>query len=434
MSPKFKPNTLVMWDIKQEPLIARYVKEFLDILDINERGVVSTKKIFSIMVFSKILTQNIQLVGIVELDIRNSLIEKTLFRVKKHKRQDIHSFRRSLAVEVKHYIDQPIEKYTILLPFHSSPQNQISIKQIQILGVKLKFSNWGYVKRNFEFSKFLLAAKIHLQRQNGQIDLESLFIPVLVQTEARTPREGFDKASQAFDLLRAILDLYFHYSSYSMQWGGYPKHLAKVLPPPVYCVFKTTGEFELFLFNVPKLEEYSLNSIDTQGIQYLRNLARSFKTSPKEEQTLYLVVESLQKYAQAHETNEWRLAFLIFWQILELLTLQSSDQLNMKNVISRIGILLRQDTKATDLLSALYDTRNELVHKGYFPAEKGLDEVSLVKSITERVINQVFSKAKILSTKASLQRYYDHAGTNDTDLSNRQRVIGVILRERKPKK
>ena len=434
MAVKLKPTQLVKWDKKDEPLIKRYLKEILDILEVKEDGRVETTKGFSLMLFRKILVQNIELFGIEALDVRQGLVYKTVFRLKKLKKQDIHGFRRSLAAEVKHYLDRPIEKYTILLPFHASSNNPPPIKQIEILGIRLLFSNWKYVRDKLEFQRFLQDADLFLRRQNGRIDIESHFIPVLVEVEARNGREGFDKASPAFDLMRAIFDLYHHYGAYNEQWGGYPRPLSKVLPPPVYCVFKDSGEFDLFLYSTPKLEEFQNNSIDAQEIKYLRKLARNFRVVPKETETLSLIVEALQKYAQAHETNEWRLAFLLLWQILELITLQSSEQFTMRNVISRIGILLRHDPKAADLLSALYDTRNEFVHQGNFPDEQGLQEVSLVKSIAERAINQVFSRAKKLPTKASLQRFYDNAGTNDSELSDRQRVIGVILRERRLKK
>ena len=434
MPVKLKPTQLVKWDKKDEPLIKRYLKELLDILEIKEDGRVETTRGFSLMLFRKILVQNLELFGIDALDVRQGLVYKTVFRLKKLKKQDIHGFRRSLAAEVKRYLDRPIEKYTILLPFHVSSNNPPPIKKIEILGVELLFSNWGYVRKNFEFPRFLQESDMYLRRQNGRIDIESRFVPVLVEAEARNAREGFDKVSPAFDLMRVIFDLYHHYGTYNEQWGGYPRPLSKVLPPPVYCVFKNTGEFELFLYSTPKLEEFQQNAINAQEIKYLRKLARNFRAVPKETETLSLIVEALQKYAQAHETNDWRLAFLLLWQILELITLQTSEQFTMKNVISRIGVLLRHDPKAADLLLALYDTRNEFVHLGNFPEEQGLQEVSLVKSIAERAINQVFSRAKKLPSKASLQRFYDHAGTNDADLSDRQRVIGVILQERKPKK
>jgi hypothetical protein len=388
---KLKPTQSVKWDKKDEPLIKRYLKELLDILEIKEDGRVETTKGFSLMLFRKILVQNLEFFGIDALDVREGLVYKTVFRLKK-------------------------------------------LKKIDILGVELLFSNWGYVRKNFEFPRFLQEADIYLSRQNGRIDIESRFVPVLVRVEARNAREGFDKVSPAFDLMRAIFALYHHYGRYNEQWGGYPRPLAKVLPPPVYCVFKNAGEFKMFLYSTPKLEEFQHNAISNQEIKYLRKLARNFKTTPEQTDTLLLIVEALQKYAQAHETNEWRLAFLLLWQILELITLQTSEQFTMKNVIGRIGVLLRHDPKAADLLAALYDTRNEFVHQGNFPDEQGLQEVSLIKSIAERAINQVLSRAKKLPTKASLQRFYDHAGTNDAELSDRQRVIGVILQERKPKK
>jgi hypothetical protein len=44
MPVKLKPTQLVKWDKKDEPLIKRYLKELLDILEIKEDGRVETTK------------------------------------------------------------------------------------------------------------------------------------------------------------------------------------------------------------------------------------------------------------------------------------------------------------------------------------------------------------------------------------------------------
>jgi hypothetical protein len=431
MSVKFRPTDLVKWDKKNEPTITFYLKELLDILEIKEDGRVETTKGFSLMIFRKILVQNLILFGIDAIDVREGLVFKTVFRLKKFKKQDIYGFRRSLASEVKHYLDQQKQSFVVLFPLHVSPNNLATIRQIRILESKLVFTNWSYVKNHFDFQTFLRDAELYLQREVDRIDIETRFVPVMVYVEARNAREGFDKVSPAFDLMRAIFNLYDHYGRYNIQWGGYPRPIATILPPPLYCIFKITGEFDLFLYNTPKMDSYNQNAIDIQEIRFLRKIVRNFRTQPTEKETLHLLTEALQKYGQAHETNEWRLAFLLLWQVIELITLQSSEQLNMKQVINRAAILLNKDTKDIHLLSALYETRNELVHKGYFPDEKGLEEVSLIKNIAERVIGKLFDKVKKLPTISSLQRYYDHASSGDSDLSDRSRVINIIIRDRK---
>jgi hypothetical protein len=431
MTVRFLPKELVKWEQKQEPLIARYLKEYLDILEVNANGEVTTSKAFSMMMFGKIIVQNIELKNITEFDLRELMVQKTLFRIKKNKKQDIHGFRRSLASDVKRYLDRPLQSFVVLFLLHVSPNNLSGIRQIKILNLKLEFTNWAYIKNHFDFPTFLREANVYLHRGVEQIDIETRFVPILVSVDARNAQEGFDKVSPAFDLMRAILDLYNQYGRYNFQWGGYPRPIAKILPPPVYSIFNSDGKFDQLLYNVPKIDIYNINAIDVQEIKFLRKLARNFVAPPNKNETLYLIIDALQKYGQANVTNEWRLAFLLLWQVLELITLQSSEQLNMRTVISRVTILLLQDTKTADLLSALYETRNQLVHKGNFPEERGLEEVSLIKNVAERAIVQLLSKQKNLPTISSLQRYYDHASSNKTDLSDRSRVINLILRDRK---
>jgi len=74
MSIKFRPTQLVNWDKKDEPLIKRYLKEFLDILEIREDGRVETTKTFSLMLYRKILVQNIEFFGIDALDVKEGLV------------------------------------------------------------------------------------------------------------------------------------------------------------------------------------------------------------------------------------------------------------------------------------------------------------------------------------------------------------------------
>jgi hypothetical protein len=134
------------------------------------------------------------------------------------------------------------------------------------------------------------------------------------------------------------------------------------------------GKYEIYYYNLADYAEYKENKVARQALADAQNLANKL-TAIDDKSTEKLLVEALQKYGRALDTDEWRLTFLELWQILELLTLQSNEQLNMKQVLSRINCLLNQNELIKDLLAMLYETRNRLVHEGHFSHRRGLEMV-----------------------------------------------------------
>jgi hypothetical protein len=206
--------------------------------------------------------------------------------------------------------------------------------------------------------------------------------------------------------------------------------LATILPPPVYGTFAEDGRLQKLFFNTVRYESYGPNHLKDYDIGEVRRLANRPKEPENDSQTMAVLIEALEKYGEALDTSEWRLAFLLLWQILELITLQTSEKLNMNTVKNRVISLLNQDRLARDLLSALYRTRNSLVHRGSFPDAEGPREVSLLKYIVERATNALFSLLRTCPTKASLQRYYELISASNTELADRQRLTRNILRRR----
>jgi hypothetical protein len=145
-----------------------------------------------------------------------------------------------------------------------------------------------------------------------------------------------------------------------------------------------------------------------------------------------LVVDAMIKYGEGLETDEWSRAFLVLWQVLEVLTLQSEGRMNMAEIGDRIALLLGQHQQERDLLAALAETRNKLVHVGTYPDEYGLDEMQWLKGIVEDSIDSLMSRwAPRLKTRQDLRLLYGSLGLGDTELKQRIRVNGAVLSWRK---
>lgn len=426
---KLKPTELIKWKPNLEEIVSRNIKAYMDILSVDADGKVKTSKGFELDAYMKILSQNIEIYNISSPEIKRRLLFKAGFtRLKKYKNQNIHTFRRALSAEVQKYLSLPVKQYWIFFPLHVVHDQLKNFRSFKILGKKLFFRNWEYVQKHFMLDKFIENTQFRLQKSN--VSLGSDFTPVMILSEGRDLNEVFDGAQRIFDLFRCLLNLLSQFGAYHRQFGWPPKPLAKILPPPVYGVFNLDGTFVNYYQDMATYPEYGKNYLSLNKISAGRKLANILKTPKSNDDTVQLIIVALEKYGRALDTTEWPLAFLELWQILELLALQTSEQFNMKNVKNRVDILLQKSQFAKDLLQALYETRNALVHEGHFPHRQGVEEIGLLKYIVEVSINGMFKQLKNFRTRGSLAKFYDYSPVNNLDLAESHRVISVIQKQR----
>lgn len=428
-----KQRVLVNWNSKHETMIERYVGLLAKILEISPDGRVTTSKVIELDIYLKIMAQNINIHSIADAEIRRQLISKATFnRFGKYQTQNTFTFCRALTAETNQYLMRPLKQFKILFPLNVSPGQFDRFRSFSVLNRKILLRNWKHIQKHFEYGTFTTHVNHHLP--SFKTPLSSHFIPVLVKVEAQDYQQAFDEANRAFDLFRSLLNLQLTFGTSTIQFGGYPKPLGKILPPPVYGVFNEDGEFLQFFYNSVRDYEYGPNSISNDRIIKVRNLASRILIPKSDKDTVSLNVEVLEKYGEALDTSEWRLSFLVLWQILESITLQSNEEFSMKTVVNRIDIMFGQNQLIKDLLSSLYQTRNLLVHKGHFPSEQGLKEVNLLRYIVEPCMNFILSQTKHLPTKNSLNKFYEHASANDADLAERARIISMIKKNRATRK
>lgn len=420
---------LVKWNKGAEKRITRSVDALMEILSIDEDGNVKTTQGFKLDICLKILTESLTLESIPDPETKRHVLYRAVFnRLKLYELQDIHMLRRAVAAEIRTRLSRPTQEYLVLLPLHA-PEKHFSDKpSLLLLDVELQFKDWEYVRNHLDFDSYVKDTRRRLT--NPRFNITDRFTPILVSTEGKDDGDAFENAVLPFDMLRWLINLLYGFGRVRRQFGGYPRPLGPVLPPPTFGIFAKGGEYRQLYFSLEKYEKYKDNNIDGRVFPDVEELASRLSGPTGETRTLTMLIEAIQKYGEAQDTNQWRLAFLLLWQILELITLQSQANLKMKTVRTRINCLLGQAPLTKDLLYVLYETRNSLVHSGVFPEVQGLREVSLLKYVVERSINKLFSLLDVCPTRASLQRYYEHISANSAELSDRQQIIQHILESR----
>lgn len=426
---RLRDKEVVKWSKSTQSVISRNTQLLLNILSIGENGQVKTTEISRLNIYLKILATNVSLEGVETYAAKQAIIRKAFFlRLKNYKKQDIYYFRRAVAAEVRDYLSQPLRNYWILFPLHI-PHNQLdSEESIRIQGKELLFRDWAYIQDEFEFDEFM--RKTLIQLGDREFTYADTFSPVLVEATGRDYTEAFRQVERSFDFLRCLVNLRYQFGIMTQRWGGYPRPLGKILPPPTYGVFDEDRAYAGLLYTIERYHEYEINNLDARIIPETRKLAARLHRVDNKQQTLNILVSALEKYGEALDAFEWRLAFLTLWQILELISHQAGKSINMRIVKNRIIALLGQESQIKDLLNALYETRNSLVHQGVFPDDRGLREVNLLKYVVERALNKFFSLTEVCSTTASLERYYQYISQNNAELTDQKRIIDYILESR----
>ncbi len=385
----------------------------------------------------ELLTQQVELGPIVDIDAKRSIVERALLRRwLRYSDPSLPMFRRALTTELKHFLAQPLEERAVLLFLHCNPQQLGNRRSFYVLGQRLLIHSSKSIGRRFDIDKLLDDATHLLPKSLNESLLQTsppqIFTPISVTGKWRSKDEAASTAIKAFDLLRVLLNLTDQYGRFTVRFGGRDRPLASVLPSPIYGIFDKDGNYSS-LYYTAELLEYRSRSIDAEQIDGAIELARTFREAPAGKSTAKLLVEILLNYSAALDTSDWRQGFLSLWQCLELATLQTEHSFDMKKVASRVKVIAQHHQLTSDLLDYLRDARNELVHTGRFSKEGAL-QVNLLKFIVERVINFLASNLRHLPTRSHLEAFYRHASGGDSELTIHREVIDLIRDRRNQKK
>ncbi len=436
------------WDDKESTKLNKYVRLSLDMWVNDPNGGIHldySEDLFNETIYIKILSHKIKFQDISGIEIKQRLVKLALRKLKSNGKNSLKNFQDVLNQEVEKYLNQPIQKYYVLCPLNVSQESLSRNGSFTVQRVKLLVRDWRYAEKYFSMNDFITEIETYFQfwgnerpsKEKIWITFMSYFTPIIILVEGRTAPEAFRKANEAFHLFRSLLNLSldFGVSSYHFRTKvPLPQPSSQIWPPLVYAVFNAKGEYQQFIYNLEKYPDYKANKIDLEKIIATRKLLSRLSRAKGDQDTLSLMAEAFAKYGDALDATEWRLAFLTFWQIFELITLQSTDESSMGTAIKRVNSLLAKDQIAQDLLQAVNKTRNDLVHRGQFPQDTGEEEVKLIKRLVESVLGAMLFHIKVLKTKGILRSFYEQVDLVEGSLLNQERAIKYILRQKQTKR
>ncbi len=102
---------MITWNEKNEPIISKYVAKFLEILEVDGRGKVSTTRGFELNVCLKILSTHIEIDGVSSSRDTAYLLHRAFFnRLKLYRRQNLNYLKLALSTAAKRFLRRPLEQ------------------------------------------------------------------------------------------------------------------------------------------------------------------------------------------------------------------------------------------------------------------------------------------------------------------------------------
>lgn len=417
-------SKLVTWNPNNKNVIAKNIDTYMSILRIDDNGKVKTSETMKLDACLNLLSHYVEIQGIKAYSLKRNLLFRAGFnRLKKYKVQNTSTFKIALSAEVRRYLMKPLHTYYAVYLLHGRIELASDYKKYSILGKTVSIESWENIEKRLNVETLFKKSKTYL---NG-INLTKHFTPMIMELEGRNSEEVGDIAHEHFDFLRCAMNFIHVSGIYSKQWGT-KRPLAQFLTPPILGIFDSKGECENYFYYVEAqpADLYRNRHISHDILEAVQWLMEKLGSNNNINSLKALLIEAIRKYGQALDTVEWRFAYLELWQILELLTLQSEEQLNMRQVRGRIFNLLSKDEFVRELMIMLSDDRNVLVHEGKFPEDSSLEKVSLLKYIVSRTIHALIDLLDDIADRSTLKILYTYLPERISELRKHSQVISLI--------
>ncbi len=370
-----------------------------------------------------VLGERISIVGIEDDDVTRQVILTAAIQLQSVGVPSVSDLAEAIGVAGQNYLSRPMQLYHVVLPLNVEARLLTEVDTFSIQGVDLIRETWTNLQNIYALEKIIANIQDYL-KDNELDDLWNLSgAPLVAKVRARNPTEAFDRAFEAYDILRAIFN--FAHDANPIQFQR-PEPLASVIPPAGYGVFLPDGAFAESFVDAEHLpfQHRVLSHVNLKGVL---DLLAMLYPEGKLKSTGKIGIEALRVYDRALDAANWQNAYLSLWQSLEIMmTFDLGDYYSMEDVVKRTRILLKADEVTHDFLNVCADRRNKLVHHGQF-SEYGQSEVLLLKLIVRGSLLRFLSLINDFPTHAHLSEFFRHVHLSSEQLNERKQIIETIL-------
>ncbi|MGD9895079.1 MAG: hypothetical protein AB7U18_27660, partial [Dehalococcoidia bacterium] len=340
------------------------------------------------------------------------------------RRRDPAAFRQQMAAAIRQSRAAKHERFYALLPLSVRGDRLAGVKVFESLDVRFQVATWKWVSARLALDDWRTECTLNPRAFPFE---QQQFLPLVAEIWGRSNEDAFRRAEAGFDFLRAVLNMSAQFGMITFQ-NGLPRPLGAVLAPPAYGVFRLDGTLIGAYLNPSTPRRYDAGALSEPQVEWSRQQLRRWKPSAKSGGDIRnIIVDTVSRYGQAMETADWREAFLMLWQALEILTTRQDEPFNMSIVCKRTAALFDNNEMIRDLIEALAGTRNALVHRGRFSAN-GLRVINVLKWVVEQSVETLDAFSRRARTSDWLWSFYAAAPMQERQLKQQASIVNYLVR------
>ncbi len=418
----------VSWKAGNTEILQRTVARALQFMSVHE-GQVLTKGIVGLEFADTVLAHHLALPGVRQRDEARGLVHQALTKLPLQPQKDLPTLAALIEEELKQRTAQRSNEFRLLMPLNVRREHAAKRRSVTLLGTELRFTSWRQIRRGFDFEEWKRNIEIFAEWPQ---DLFSEHVPVMTKIRARDVDTALRVGSEAFEMLRSLLNLSVQFERVQIVSGGHVRPLGGILECPVGGVFDASGAYVNYFTSPHSYRGEGSVKRDAPSFERIRFLLKALRDAPDERSTTALLRDAVSGYGRALDSSAPWEAFLALWQVLERITFPGQERYAMDDVCRRAAVLVRGEPLLEDVLPALSAVRNDLVHAGKFH-DWGDQDVRLLKMLVEFSIRGLLRIRMRLPKIADLMIYYDQsrvARGNPRDLEAKIRIGKLVLRSK----
>jgi hypothetical protein len=374
-----------------------------------------------------VLGEFVRIEGIDDDDVKQHVIFTAAIHLQSLADIGIAELVEAVGVAAQNYLSRPMQLYHVMLPLNVEGRLLSEVAKFSIQGVALTRETWPTFQKEYAHDRLTASIQDYLKYDMPDNLWNWSGIPLVAQVTARNPGEAFSKASDAYEILRAVFNVVHDASPIQLQRR---EPLASANPAAAYGVFFPDGRFAEAFIDVEQLSFQNRFLTPSKLASVLEMLDRLFADG-RPASTIKIYLDALRAYNRGLDATNWQNAYLSLWQSLEVMTtFDLRGTYRMEDVVKRTKVLLTMDDDVlSDFLNLCADRRNSLVHRGLF-SEDGQSNVLLLKAIARACLVRFLQLAKGFPSQVQLSEYFLRAHLTSEELSQRKQAIETILSEK----
>jgi len=357
---------------------------------------------------------------------KRRFISSALRRVKNYKKLNLHNFLRRIDLEYNIYLKQPRKKYYVVFTNNVEHNSYRGKRLLRILNTPIKIHNFSFIDRVFKFDKKIQGDLLRYDLfDKSSISTLMSFSYFVIEENALNETSAFYSANRKKELLRAIFNYYETYRKVEYRYGKQAP-LSRIQPSKLIFIFDADKKYKTFWYTIGEFE-YRMVSLKKEELDGCSSLLKKFN-SLKDNELKDILTESLLRYNYALDEYISGSTFIYFWQILEFIALKHLYDITERDVCNRIKtIMTMQGTREVwkDVVDAIYEKRNYLIHEGKI-SEYTIDDINLIRLVCQLAIDFLFYFTNKLQSKERLDFFYRNYDLNKEDFRRREEVLKHI--------